>query len=502
MELYDLFYKWVPFYLRLPVLLIWFFVILTANGVFSGNITDIFSSLGVYTEPYTQASNALFIGMALGLMLHVRLKMRLTNKTLLMGGFTVMLLMNIICATTKEPALAIAACLLIGFAKISALIEVYIIWIGIWSKNFDTSRVYPFVYFCALCGLYFVTWVTAQLAYVYSWRYAYIVVIIMLLICLLLALIFAENHPLKRRVPLYQMDYPALLLLTSSMLLLNYAIVNGKVEDWLESKKIITAFTGAAVTLLMFIWRELTARHPFFDLQLLRRRNVVIGLFYFLLLAIFTPGIFQTAFSASILHYETPTNMELSMFVSPGVLIGSFLCYVWYYKKFNEDLLIFLGFLALVSYHILMYNNFSNEFNMEQFWLPSLLKGFGTVVVYVAVGLFLTRNLQLTKVMGAAGIMIMFRSFLGSATSSAIYTYCLYTFRIKRFEYLAGLTDGASPAVKEHGTVLNYYRTLQEQAILTAAKQFTGYIIIIGLILLTALLIKYVYHKMMNKFAA
>jgi DHA2 family multidrug resistance protein len=67
MELYDLFYRWVPVYLRLPILFIWFFVVLTANGVFAGNITDMYSNLGVYSEPYTQGYNAMYIGMGLGL---------------------------------------------------------------------------------------------------------------------------------------------------------------------------------------------------------------------------------------------------------------------------------------------------------------------------------------------------------------------------------------------------------------------------------------------------
>jgi DHA2 family multidrug resistance protein len=183
MELKDLFYSWVPLYIRLPVLYILFLVILVANGVFLSSIADIYSDLAVESEPFTQAYNAMYIGMGLGLIAHVRLKMRFSNKTLLIGGLLAMLLTNIICATTASPALAIAACLVLGFAKISALIEVYLIWIYIWSKKLDTSRVYPFVYFTALSGLYLMYWVNSRLAYVYNWRYAYLLVIILLLIC-------------------------------------------------------------------------------------------------------------------------------------------------------------------------------------------------------------------------------------------------------------------------------------------------------------------------------
>jgi DHA2 family multidrug resistance protein len=323
--------------------------------------------------------------------------------------------------------------------------------------------------------------------------------VILLLTCLLLALIFAENHPLKKRLPLYQMDYPGLILLATSMLLLNYSMVNGKVEDWLESKKIVASFTGSAVTFLLFIWRELTTKHPFFNMYLFNRGNFRMGLLYFFVLAIFTPGTFQTAFSVGILHYETPTNSELGMYVIPGVLMGCFVSYFWYLKEFDEDILIFMGFLSFVVYHILMYNSFSNEFNMEKFWLPSILKGFGTAVTYISIGLHLTRNIDFTKVLGAAGAMIIVRSFIGGAISTAIYTYYSYAQRIKRFAYLAGMTDANSSSIKEHGGVLNFYKTLQDQAVLTSAKQFTGYIIIIGILLLAVLAIKYIHQKINNK---
>jgi DHA2 family multidrug resistance protein len=499
MEMYDLFYKWVPVYLRLPILFIWFLVILVANGVFAGTMTDTYSSLGVYAEPYTQAYNSMYIGMGLGLILHVRLKMRFSNKILLTGGFTAMLLMNIICATTSNPSLTIFACFIIGFTKISAYVEVYLIWIIIWSKKLDTRRVYPFVYFTALCGLHLITWLTTWLAYTYNWRYAYIVIVCMLLVCILLVLIFAENHPLKKKIPLYQADYPGLLLLASAMMLLNYVVVNGKVEDWLGSKKIIGALSISVITFLLFIIREFNVRHPIFDLQLFKRANFRLGLLYFFLLGIFIPGTFQSAFSGTILHYEMIRNMELNLFMIPGIMLGCVVSYVWYLEESDPNILIFTGFLSFVVYHVLMYNRFLTDFNIQGFWLPSLIKGFGTALVYIAVGLYLTKNLGLKTILSAAGAMILVRSFLGSAVCSSLYTYFLYAERIRRFNYLAGLTDANNSLVKEHGSVLDFYKNLQEQATLTASKELSGYIIIAGIILLSVLLIGYLYQKTTNK---
>src|ERR1700761_7002171 len=123
MELKDLFYKWVPVWVKLPVLFIFFFVVLTANGVYLGNSTDMYSGLGVYPEPFTAAYNAVYIGMALGLLVEWRLKLRFSSKALLLWGFSVMLLVNAINMWTDNPALMIMACLVLGFTKMSALME-------------------------------------------------------------------------------------------------------------------------------------------------------------------------------------------------------------------------------------------------------------------------------------------------------------------------------------------------------------------------------------------
>jgi len=500
MELKDLFYSWVPLYIRLPVLYILFLVILVANGVFLSTISNIYSDLGVQEEAYTQAYNAMYIGMGLGLIAHVRLKLRFSNKTLLLAGLVVMLTMNIVCATTSTPALAVAACLVLGFAKISALIEIYIIWIVIWSKKLDTSRVYPFVYFTALAGLYLMYWVNSRFAYIYDWRNAYGVVIILLLVCIVFTLVFTENHPLRRKVPLYRFDWLGLFLLGSAMMTLNYAVVCGMVEDWFSSVKIVAAFFISAILLLAFIRRELITRHPIFDLGLFKKPTFRLGLFYLLLLALFTPSTLQSAFAGGVLHYETYRIMQLNLYLIPGVLAGCFFCYGWYYFKLDPEPLIFLGFLSFVSYHFLLYNSFSNEFTITDFWWPSIIKGFGTTLLYIGLGLYTTQKLPLMGILAASGALIITRSFIGGGISTAIYGYLFYRQRIGHFNYLAERSDSGNFLL--HGKPSATYRYLQEQAVLSACKEMSGYIIIAGVVVLVLVLSIYAMHKLNNNTVA
>jgi DHA2 family multidrug resistance protein len=496
LDLKDLFYKWVPVYLRLPVMLIMFFSTLVCNGVFSGNITDMYSSHGNYMEPYTAAYNAMYIGMGIGVMIYYRIKLRFAAKSLLLFGLSMMLLMNIICATSENTTLVIVACLVLGMTKIAAMMELYLMWLLIWSKNFDTSKLYPFVYFLALSGLYFMTWLTTRLAYIYNWHYAYIVVFVLLLICILFTLIFVEYHPVKKKLPLYQMDWIGVVLLIINLLLFNYVVVYGKVEDWFSSPKIVAAIFGTAISLLLFIRRELIFKRPVFNFDFFRLPNFRMGLLYFVLMGIFIPSTFQSAFTASILHYEAYRNTELTLYMIPGVLLGAIFCYYWYDKKHDGEILVMLGFVMMVVYHIILYKSFGNTFTINDFWIPSLIKGLAMSLLYIAVGLYIAKNFKLKDVLSVSGMAIVVRSFLGSGSFAAIFSYFLYSQRIRHLNYLAGLTDSNNNLPHQPEIAANLYQRLQAQAILSASKEFSGYIIISGIIIVFALLLKYIVTRL------
>src|SRR4026207_2407600 len=103
MEGYQFFNAWVPKYVRLAVLLLMLFVLLCANGIYLGITKEMYSDLGVYSEPYTMATNALYIGMGSGILISLRLAARFNPKILIVTSFSMLLLMNFICATTDSP---------------------------------------------------------------------------------------------------------------------------------------------------------------------------------------------------------------------------------------------------------------------------------------------------------------------------------------------------------------------------------------------------------------
>jgi len=471
------------------------FVLLCANGVYLGITTEIYSDLAVYPEPYTMATNALYIGMGSGMLIFLRLGARFNPKPLIVTSFSMLLLMNFICATTDNPSIAVAASLLLGFSKMLAMGFLYLAWGSVWSKNLDATRIYPSFYFLALAGLNFITWLTTHFSYLYSWRYAYIVIFILLVSCIVLALVTLENFKLPKKIPLYQLDIPGLLLLIVSMMLLNYVAVYGKVEDWFTSQAISVAAFGAVITMLLFVKRELSLKRPVIDLNLFKLSTVSVGLFLFLLLGALTPTTFQSALSGNILHFELIRNAELSLYLIPGILAGSILTFVWYKKGLDNNVLIILGFSSIVLYHIIMYNQFVNDLGILHFVIPSFFRGFALITLYVSIALYAVKNLPLPSTLKIVGLILIVRSFLATGVASGLYNYLIYAHTNTHLSTLASQIDANDPMLLQQGNFAGYYKYILQQANLSALKELSGSIIIFGLSIVVILIVVQAYRK-------
>jgi len=501
MEVKSIFYAWVPKYLRYAILLLMAFVALCANGVYLGITTNMFSELGVYAEPYTMATNAMYIGMGGGFLFIIRFAARFTEKSGMVTGFTMLLVTNLIIATTNSPFLAVAASLVLGFTKVLALGPIYLEWAMVWSKKMDAARVYPSFYFVALAGLNFMTWLTTWFTSLYSWRYAYVVVLMLILVCIVLSVVFFENHKLQKKIPLYQLDIPGLLLIITSLMLINYIAVYGKVEDWFASPVIRLASFGAIISMLLFIKRELTLKRPILDLNLFKISRISVGLLLFFSLGVLTPSIFQSAFASNILHFELIRNAEINLFLIPGIFAGSILSFFWYKKNYDSVLLFIIGFSAFVVYHIMMYTRFVNDLNIGDFFVPSFFRGFALAILYISIGVYATANLAVPQTLKVVGLILFVRSFLGPGIISGLYNYFLYADTNRHLSTLASEIDANEPMTFQYADIPGYYKFILQQANLSALKEISGSIIIFGLSIIVLLIVGLTYRKIKKEVA-
>jgi len=273
------------------------------------------------------------------------------------------------------------------------------------------------------------------------------------------------------------------------MMLVNYISVYGQVEDWLNSFQIRCALALAPAVTLGFFLREATVRRPMMPLKLLSVPNYLPGLFFFLTTGLYVPAAVQFLYSQEVLRLELTRAVQLNLYLIPGVVAGATGSWLWYRLKLPAIPLICAGMLACITYNILFYRQLTAAEGLRDFWLPSLFKGFGICILYIALGIYTTQNIPLKDLPAGIGFLILIRSFLGRGVFSAIFTYLLYATRIRHLEILATQLDPAwryrwHPGPNSRG----YIDFMNRQAYLAAARQLTGGIILTGLVVLLALI--------------
>jgi len=496
----GLFYPWVPKPLQLVLILIMTIPVLSINGIYSGNIGDMYSSLGILAEDLTMANYAATIGMMAVFPLIMKTKQRFKAKHLMLTSFISAIFLSYVSATTHEPSILILCNFLLGGLKMFAMIEVIIPVMSIISPSGDRGMFYcvfyPFSIVMGQLSGYF----TVHLAYLYNWQYVYYFAIAALLLCTLLTLIFVHDSYASKPVPLYRFDWLSMVILCSGLMLLNYFLSYGRMLDWFHSVNIQGALIGFVVLLIWFIQRQMTIKRPYLALDVFKKKNVYSALFFIALMGIFMgSGNIQSAF-LGILKYSPITNSQLNLFMGVGAVLAGLIAFIWFKKKWSIKGLIFLGFSGFILYHVLFYFLFSPIVDIEYFVLPIVLKGFGLTMLYISIGIYLADKLAMSSMLSASAVLVLFRSFIGPAMWGAFFSTELYqgTFAhtaaiVQRMDALdpssasrinqavqGSLAQGRSLELAQSMGTQSMWGAVQVQATLAAGKEIYGYIIIGG----------------------
>ena len=114
-------------------------------------------------------------------------------------------------------------------------------------------------------------WITDN----WSWPWIfYVNVPLGLLAAFVAATCLEEPTHLRRTV---SVDWPGIAFLVAGIGCLQTVLERGERNDWFESQMIVTLTAVAALSLLLFLVRELTTEHPVVDFRVLRHRALWVG---------------------------------------------------------------------------------------------------------------------------------------------------------------------------------------------------------------------------------
>jgi len=217
-------------------------------------------------------------------------------------------------------------------------------------------------------------------------------------------------------------DWWGIALLTISVGSIQTFLEEGEKEDWFNSGFITTLAILSVVGLGLFIWRELTTKHPAVDLRVLRHRSLAAGSVYSGILGMGLYGALFAVpiFAQSILHF---TATQTGLLLAPGALASAIVMVILgkISTKVDARLLIASGAIgtALVMFQL---SNITPQTGTEELFWPLVWRGAVTVLMFLPLSLATLGPLPKTDVSAGSGFYNLTRQLGGSVGIAALTT--------------------------------------------------------------------------------
>ncbi|RRQ45728.1 MFS transporter [Chryseobacterium sp. SC28] len=467
------FAPWVPKPLMLLLILTFLFPLIAMNGVYTSNMTDIAGAFATYSEYISLANNATAIGMGVAGTIVMRVKMRFRSKEIMVFCTLVLAGLCYLIGTTDNILIVVIGSFLIGFFKMFAFMEMMLPVMFILSPSGERGRLYSMFYPLVLGVGQISSFLMADLIFKSSWQAPYFIMASVMLVIAALSLIFQHNQRFGFKVPLYQIDWLSVLLLTISAMCLNIGLTFMRQQGWFTSPLITGSLLSSIVLLVATIYRQKFLKRKLVNFDLIVQRVNLSHAFLLLLLMgayLASSGIF-TQYTLNVLAYNNLINARLNLWMIPGIVIAGILAFQGFKKKWPIKYYIVLGFIAFFVQTLMLYLMIQPQMNIEYLYLPMFLKGLGLGILFIGIWYYATLNLQLDDMLSIIGIMLMMRSFVATAFASAFLSWAAYQGQwqslndISMYLDMGNFSDGMS-----------MYQSTQMNAMLASFKIVLGYL--------------------------
>lgn len=474
----NFFHHWVPQWLQNILVIIGFLPLMMVNGVYIKNLSFMVSETQLLSSYFMMAYFASSIGMYIVYPLGLRLKQAFHSKKLVIGSLLSLALLSHICSSTNNATLFILCSLLIGVAKFIGLFEFLIPLIQLLCTNTSREKSYPILYPLLMLISYFGSFFYTKIADIFHWNDVYHIMVIILLVETLIMILVMHHKRSMRRFPFYQIDWIGMILFTTILMGINYILCMGEYHDWFKGPIIKELAIGILTLLSIFIYHESKLKRPYLDLNHIKQRNVIASIILSLAVGFFlASGSMLSIYIKSILGYDNNSYAVFYVSMLPGCIIGGLICYHWFRHEWNLKILIMIGVGCSMGSNIIFYFLFSPVGDISNMILPMIMKGVGTIILFVTIGIYCYQDLPPENKFSAGAIFTTIRSFVGVALFITLFNW---GFKYLQLQHLSSLASNIDSILWTTRSKSSIYRSIGIQSILLAAKQIYGYTIIIG----------------------
>ena len=277
----------------------------------------------------------------------------------------------------------------------------------------------------------------------YSWRMIFFLHVPLAVASLTLVGLFLQDSLHQKRVN--TVDIAGIILLAAGMGSLQYVLEEGERYDWFDNAWIVRLTLIAVVSLVSFVFWELSPRNkaPILDLRVLKDRGLAGAVLLGLVLGFgLYGGVFiYPLFVQGILGF-TPTATGLAL-LPGGIMtaVAVVLCGRLLQRGFEARILIVLGMFVYMG-SMWMLGHLTTQSGQGDTQAGLMVRGLGLGLVFIPISTVAFAGLQGAQIAQGAALYNLTRQLGGSFGIAVLNTYIVKMTAYHRADIVSGLHSG------------------------------------------------------------
>jgi DHA2 family multidrug resistance protein len=284
----------------------------------------------------------------------------------------------------------------------------------------------------------------------FSWPYIFYINIPIGIIATFLTLTFVRSPKYGEKLKASQVDWWGIAFLAAFVGSLQFVLEHGQQDDWFNDRTITLLTAVSASGLMLFIWRELTYKHPIVNLSVLKNANLRVGVIMSFVLGF---GLYSSTFiipiyTQSVLGWSA---LDAGLILIPSSITTGIMMPMigkMIQRGIPQAYMVALGFLAFFVFTYWMHNVVTPDTGEEHIFWPLILRGVGLGLLFVPITTLSLSTLKGKEIGEGAAFTGMMRQ-LGGSFGIAIITTFIARFNQEHRVNLVSHLDKTNFAVQQ-----------------------------------------------------
>jgi len=461
----SLYYKWVPEWIKLPMMILAMFPHLMLMSLFHSNTAFTASTLAIEIEDIQYFLSLMYGAIVVALLIFQRLFAFFRVRTYILLTCTVSILILLAISMTRDPFLIAVLRVIEGiFCVLEGACFLPLLMMQIRHSKSRTIA-YFFLYTFMLTGGTITTSLLKESIMDYGWEDMIHVVLYWHLMVVAIALLLLNNNRLSRKFPLYQLDLASCLFLLLSLSCGAYVLIYGRKYYWFEHNTITINLALFLIFGALFVIKQYLVRRPLFHFEILSYKNVIFGVILFFLFYLIRSSLNNVyTVMSNVWRWPWHYIIDIQYINVLGTIVGVGGSGILLLRDVSPKYIFGLGFLLLTTSCFLFVPTFYPDTTVWVIGLPLFIQGIGQGWLFTPLVIYIITGVAPHHA-GNAGLMGTSVRFWSTNIGFALIQNITYTLNQKHFIQIEQHLNTENPIT------VAYWSALVEKYVGTSSDQ-------------------------------